>query len=104
MPADSGHLGRDRKDKVVPLRRHAAVAEIEERLSEARRLFSLHDYRACDKVAREILRRDPQNSKAKALLDLVALKFTNAKHTLRTGVPRASEKVSELAKDKDLRQ
>jgi hypothetical protein len=80
------------------------MADTEEMLAEARRLFSLHDYRSCEKVAREILRKDPQNSKAKALLDLVAIKLSSAKHTPKTAVPHSSEKSSEPAQDKDLRQ
>ena len=79
MPPDSSHLGRDRKDKVISLGRHMLVAEIEEKLIEARRLFSLRDYLGCEKVVSEILSKDPQNSKAKALLDLTTIKLSNAK-------------------------
>ncbi|HVN80789.1 MAG TPA: zinc ribbon domain-containing protein [Terriglobia bacterium] len=104
MPADSGHLGRERKEKVVELRRSGAVAEIEEMLSEARRLFSLHDYQSCDKMAREILGKDPQNSKAKALLDLATINLTNPKRTPRTEATHASETSSDPAQDKDPRR
>ena len=101
MPADSGHSGRERKEKGVQLRSHGGVAGIEDMLAEARRLFSLHDYRSCDKVAREILGKDPQNSKAKALLDLAAIKLTIPKHTPTTDAPPASETASEPAQEKD---
>ena len=101
MAADSGHMGQNPKDKVVPLRRHILVAEIEDRLSEARRLFSLHDYQSCDKLAREILRKDPQNTKAKAILELASIKLTGAKHALKLEGSPASEEQTDTAKDKD---
>jgi hypothetical protein len=91
MSSDSGHLGRDRKDKVVPLGRHTFVAEIEENLSEARRLFSLHHYRACELLVREVLRKDPQNPKAKALFDLTTIKLSAPQSTRKTPEPPTSE-------------
>jgi hypothetical protein len=84
-------LGRDRKDKVVPLGRHALVVEIEEKLSEARRLFSLHDYRACELLVREVLRKDPQNPKAKALFDLTTIKLSTPPSTRKNPEPPTAD-------------
>ncbi len=91
MPSDSGQHGRDRKNKVIPLGRHALVAEIEEKLLEARRFFSLHHYRDCERFVREVLKKDPQNSKAKALLDLTVIKLSAGKPLRRTEAPASPE-------------
>ena len=76
MAYEPGGIRRDRQEKVVSLGRHELVAEIERKLAEARRMFSLHGYEACEKLALEVMEVDPQNSKAKALLDLSAIKLS----------------------------
>ena len=69
----------NRSDNIVSLNRHEFVAELEKKLVEARRLFSLQDYRASEELVMEVLAADPQNSKAKALHDLAALKLSKRK-------------------------
>jgi hypothetical protein len=66
-------------DNVVSLNRHELVADVDEKLAEARRLYSLHDYRASEDLVQAVLRVDPQNSKAKALLELTSIKLSRRK-------------------------
>jgi hypothetical protein len=76
MASEPGNTRRDRQEKVVSLGRHELVAEIDRKLSEARRMFSLRHYEPCEQLVREILESDPQNSRAKALLDLTTIKLS----------------------------
>ena len=64
---------------VVALHRAEFVASIEKKLADARRFFSLHDYASCAELVQEVLAADPQNSKAKALLDLSSIKLSKRK-------------------------
>ena len=63
-------------NNVVALHRAEFVASIDKKLSEARRFFSLHDYASCAELVQEVLAADPQNSKAKALLELSSIKLS----------------------------
>src|SRR5262245_15437016 len=64
---------------VVALHRAEFVASLEKKLADARRFFSLHDYASCAELVQEVLAADPQNSKAKALLDLSSIKLSKRK-------------------------
>jgi len=75
MPSEQ----QNKIENVVELRRAEFVASIEKKLSEARRLFSLRDYASCADLVQEVLGADPQNSKAKALLDLSSIKLSKRK-------------------------
>ncbi|MCI0722576.1 MAG: hypothetical protein L0338_26930 [Acidobacteria bacterium] len=79
MPSDSQNKMERPDGNVVALHRAEFVAGIEKKLSEARRFFSLHDYRACEELVLEVLAADPQNSKAKALLELSSIKLSKRK-------------------------
>jgi len=79
MPSDSQNKAEKPESNVVALHRAEFVASIEKKLSEARRFFSLRDYGACEELVQEVLAADPQNSKAKALLDLSAIKLSKRK-------------------------
>src|SRR5262249_51516716 len=70
---------QNKVENVVELRRAEFVASIERKLAEARRLFSLRDYASCADLVQEVLTADPQNSKAKALLNLSAKKLSKQK-------------------------
>jgi hypothetical protein len=63
-------------NNVVALHRAEFVASIDKKLSEARRFFSLHDYASCAELVQQVLAADPQNSKAKALLELSSIKLS----------------------------
>lgn len=104
MPPDSSHSGRDHQDKVIPLGRHTLVAEVEEKLREARHLFSLHDYSACEKIVTAVLKKDPQNARAKALLDLAVIKISNAKQGGKPSAPRAIEEPAAAEEELDVQK
>jgi hypothetical protein len=76
MPSDPQNKAERPDNNVVPLHRAEFVASIDKRLSEARRFFSLRDYAACAELVQEVLAADPQNSKAKALLELSSIKLS----------------------------
>ena len=75
MPSDPQNKP-ERPDNVVALHRAEFVASIDTKLSEARRFFSLRDYASCAGLVQEVLAADPQNSKAKALLELSSIKLS----------------------------
>lgn len=79
MANDSQNKMPSRPDNVVSLSRHELVADVEKKLVEARRFFSLHDYRACEELVLAVLAVDPHNAKAKALLDLASIKLSRRK-------------------------
>ncbi len=79
MASDPHNKPGNRGDNVVSLSRHEFVAEIEKKLAEARRFFSLRQYPACQEVALQVLAADPNNSKAKALVDLLSIKLSRRK-------------------------
>lgn len=79
MPSDSQNKAEKADSNVVALHRAEFVASIEKKLSDARRFFSLHDYVSCEQLVQEVLASDPQNSKAKALLDLSSIKLSKRK-------------------------
>jgi hypothetical protein len=79
MPSDPQNKAERPDSNVVALHRAEFVTSIEKKLSEARRFFSLHDYDSCEELVQEVLAADPQNSKAKALLDLSSIKLSKRK-------------------------
>jgi len=79
MPSDPQNKAGRPDSNVVALHRAEFVASLDKKLSEARRLFSLHDYTSCAELVQEVLAADPQNVKAKALLDLSAIKLSKRK-------------------------
>ena len=79
MPSDPQNKAIRPDSNVVALHRAEFVASLEKKLSEARRFFSLHDYSSCAELVQEVLAADPQNPKAKALLDLSAIKLSKRK-------------------------
>lgn len=76
MPSDPENRVERSDNNVVALHRAEFVASLEKKLSEARRFFSLHDYASCAALVQEVLAADPQNSKAKALLELSSIKLS----------------------------
>lgn len=76
MPSDPQNKVERPDNNVVALHRAEFVASLEKKLSEARRFFSLHDYASCAVLVQEVLAADPQNSKAKALLELSSIKLS----------------------------
>jgi len=91
MASDSQNK-RNSPDNVVSLSRHEFVADIEHKLTEARRLFSLHDFVPCEELLLKILELDPRNSKAKALYDLTAIKLSRRKLYKKIVDPRSANK------------
>ena len=79
MPSDPQNKAARPDNNVVALHRAEFVASLEKKLAEARRFFSLHDYTSCVELVQEVLAADPQNPKAKALLDLSAIKLSKRK-------------------------
>jgi hypothetical protein len=79
MASDSHNKIPNRSDNVVSLSRHEFVANIERKLTDARRLFSLHDYGACEEIVLEVLAVDPSNTRARALLELASVKLSKKK-------------------------
>jgi hypothetical protein len=79
MGSDSQNKNHNLADNIISLNRHEFVTEIEQKLAKARRFFSLQDYVPCEELVRQVLKADPQNSKAKALLDLTAIKLSRRK-------------------------
>jgi hypothetical protein len=76
MPSDPQNKADKPDNNVVALHRAEFVTLLERKLSEARRFFSLHDYASCAVLVQEVLAADPQNSKAKALLELSSIKLS----------------------------
>ncbi len=79
MASDPQNKERNLGEKVVSLNRHEFVADIERKLSKARRLFSLRDYPACEQLVDEVLKLDPGNPNAKALFELTSIKLSKKK-------------------------
>jgi len=76
MPSDPQNKAERPDNNVVALHRAEFVASIDKKLSEARRFFSLHDYASCAELVQQVLAADPQNSRAKALLELSSIKLS----------------------------
>ena len=76
MPSDPQNKADKPDNNVVELHRAEFVPVLERKLSEARRFFSLHDYASCAALVQEVLAVAPQNSKAKALLELSSIKLS----------------------------
>src|SRR4051812_31120607 len=66
-----GHGGSTKNH--VSLSEHDSVDEISDKLTRARRLFSLRDYDSCEELARQVLDIDPENPTAKALFQLTGI-------------------------------
>jgi hypothetical protein len=79
MASDSQNKKHNLADNVISLNRHEFVTDIEQKLAKARRLFSLQDYVPCEELVLQVLEADPQNPKAKALLELTAIKLSRRK-------------------------
>jgi hypothetical protein len=79
MASDPHNKMSSQPDNVVSLSRHEFVATIEKKLTAARRLFSLHDYSACEEIVMEVLAADPRNPRARALLELASVKLSKKK-------------------------
>jgi hypothetical protein len=90
MPSDPQNKAERPDGNVVALHRAELVASIERKLSEARRFFSLHDYASCEELVQEVLAADPQNSKARALLDLSSIKLSKRKLYKKIAEPQSS--------------
>ena len=89
MPSDPQNKAERPDSNVVALHRVEFVASIEKKLSEARRFFSLHDYRSCEELVLEVLTVAPQNSKARALLDLSSIKLSKRKLYKKIAEPQS---------------
>ncbi|MEW5977558.1 MAG: hypothetical protein AB1898_17330 [Acidobacteriota bacterium] len=79
MASEPKNRSPNPSENVVSPKRHEIVAEIDRKLMEARRLFSLRDYAQCEALVRQVLDVDPHNGKAKALDDLVSIKLSKKK-------------------------
>ena len=90
MGNDSQNKKRGSVERAASLGRHGSVADTERKLSEARRLFSLRDFLACETVLLEVLETDPLNPKAKALSELTAIKLHRRRLYKKLVDPRAS--------------
>jgi hypothetical protein len=89
-------MGNDRQnekrrtaDRAASLASHQALLDTEKKLSEARRLFSLREFLACEELLLQILERDPLNAKARALNELTAIKLHKRKLYKKLVEPRA---------------
>jgi len=94
MPSDPQNKAERPDGNVVALHRAEFVASIEKKLLEARRFFSTHDYRSCAELVQQVLAVDPQNSKAKALLDLSSIKLSKRKLYQKIAAPRPPASLS----------
>ena len=74
------------------------MADIEQKLAAARRLFSLHDYVPCEQLLLQVLELDPRNSKAKALYDLTAVKLSRRKLYKKMVEPKSADSLSGVNK------
>ncbi|MFN8006476.1 MAG: hypothetical protein U0V70_05520 [Terriglobia bacterium] len=79
MSSDSQNSNPDFSGNVVPIRTGDDASEVERKLVDARRLFSLHEYSLCEQAILEVLAADPHNTKAKALLELTSIKLAKRK-------------------------
>ena len=89
MPSDPQDKAERPDSNLVALHRAEFETSIEKKLSEARRFFSLHDYASCEELVQEVLAADPQNSKAKALLDLSSIKLSKRRLYKKIAEPQA---------------
>ena len=72
----------------VSLSEQDFVDDISDKLTRARRLFSLRDYDSCEELARQVLDLDPENSTAKALFQLTSLNRPSRKRLQRIVDPQ----------------
>jgi len=89
-------MGNDRQnekrraaDRAASLASHQALLDTERKLHEARRLFSIREFLACETLLLQILEREPLNPKAKALIELTAIKLHKRKLYKKLVEPRA---------------
>jgi hypothetical protein len=92
MGNDSQNKKRTAAERAASLRRRDSVPDTERKLSEARRLFSLRDFVACDALLLQVLETDPLNSQAKALNELTAIKLQKRKLYNKLVDPRSPGK------------
>jgi hypothetical protein len=90
MSNDPQNKLQSRPDNIVSLSRHELVANIEQTLTTARRLFSLQEYLPCEELVLQVLSLDPHNAKAKALLELTSIKLSKRKLYRKIVEPRVS--------------
>lgn len=81
-----GHDGLTKNS--ASLGEHDFVDEISDNLTRARRLFSLRDYESCEELARQVLDIDPENSTAKALVQLTGINRPSRKRLQKIVHPR----------------
>jgi hypothetical protein len=70
-PASADRLSSSKSD--------ALMEDAEQKFKEVRRHLSLHNYAACEALLLQVLEADPQNTKAKRLLELAAIKLSRRK-------------------------
>src|SRR5207249_917468 len=92
MGNDFQNKKRSAAERAASLRRRGSVPDTERKLSEARRLFSLRDFVACDALLLQVLEADPLNSQAKALNELTAIKLRKRKLYSKLVDPRSPRK------------
>src|SRR5215467_4468191 len=92
MGGDSQNKKRKPIDKVSIPASHGTLSDTERKLNEARRLFSLREFVACEALLIQILEADPLNSKAKALSELTAIKLHKHKLYRKLVEPRPARK------------
>lgn len=92
MGNDSQNKKRSAAERAASLRRHDSVLDTERKLVEARRLFSLRDFVACDALLLQVLEADPLNSQAKSLSELTAIKLHKRKLYKKLVDPRSPRK------------
>jgi hypothetical protein len=90
MGDDSQNNKRSSAERAASISRRDFVADTERKLSQARRLFSLGDFLACEVLLRQILETDRLNTKAKALNELTAIKLHRRKLYKKLVDPRPS--------------
>ena len=90
MGDDSQNNKRSSAERAASISRRDFVADTERKLSQARRLFSLGDFLACEALLRQILETDRLNTKAKALSELTAIKLHRRKLYKKLVDPRSS--------------
>ncbi len=93
MGGDSQNKKRKPVDKVSIPASHNTLSDTEKKLNEARCLFSLREFIACEALLIQILEADPLNSKAKALSELTAIKLHKHKLYRKLVEPRPARKL-----------
>jgi len=94
MGNDSQNKKRGSAERAASVGRRDSTTDTERKLSEARRLFSLREFVACETLLLQVLEIDPLNSKAKALSELTAIKLHRRKLYKKLVDPRTLRKPS----------